>query len=121
MCWIKNRFLRRPVVGGIPVYRVNVTSVLAADSPEGAGLLWNSKVLYPCLATLLGEKHGDSYPLIPEQFLEPSPYTSSDLPPPPYICAACNGRVFVNQSQWQEHLKSRTHKKRIANLKKNAI
>ncbi|KAL5110896.1 tRNA dimethylallyltransferase [Taenia crassiceps] len=114
LSWINNRFLRRPALGGIPVYRLDVTPILTATSPEEAELIWNSKILEPCLATIRGES---SSQLIPEPFVEVSPTNFSELPSPPYICAACNGRVFVDPLQWEEHLNSRSHKKRVTSLK----
>ncbi|VUZ50681.1 unnamed protein product [Hymenolepis diminuta] len=116
--WINNRFIRRPAAGGIPVYRIDVTPFLTASTPEMAEFLWTSSVLEPCLATLRGECNPPA--LSPEPFIEPKPEFPSDssFPPPPYICASCNGRIFVNYSQFQDHLKSRTHKKRLASLKK---
>ncbi|EUB64389.1 tRNA dimethylallyltransferase [Echinococcus granulosus] len=56
-----------------------------------------------------------------EPFVEPSSADASEVPPPPYICAACKGRVFVNPLQWKEHLNSRSHKKRVATLKKQTV
>ncbi|KAM3179508.1 hypothetical protein ACTXT7_000397 [Hymenolepis weldensis] len=116
--WINNRFIRRPAAGGIPVYRIDVTPFLTASTPEIAQFLWTSSVLEPCLATLRGECSPPA--LSPEPFIEPKPDSLSDssAPPPPYICASCNGRIFVNYSQFQDHLRSRTHKKRLASLKK---
>nr|CUU98607.1 hypothetical transcript [Hymenolepis microstoma] len=119
--WINNRFIRRSATGGIPVYRIDVTPILTASTPEMVESLWTSLVLEPCLATLRGECSPPA--LSPEPFVEsnsePSSYSSS-IPPPPYICASCNGAIFVNYSQFQDHLGSRRHKKRLASLKKRA-
>ncbi|VDN96521.1 unnamed protein product [Rodentolepis nana] len=119
--WINNRFIRRPATGGIPVYRIDVTPILTASTSEMADSLWTSCVLEPCLATLRGECSPPA--LSPEPFVEPNPEPSSDsssIPPPPYICASCNGAIFVNYSQFQDHLSSRSHKKRLSSLKKRA-
>ncbi|KAL5970585.1 tRNA dimethylallyltransferase [Taenia solium] len=116
--WINNRFLRRPALGGIPVYRLDVTPILTATSPEEAELFWNSKIFEPCLATIRGESPSQ---LIPEPFVEVSSTNASEVSSPPYICAACNGRIFVDPLQWEEHLNSRSHKKRVTSLKNRTM
>ncbi|VDD83909.1 unnamed protein product [Mesocestoides corti] len=88
LTWIKNRFIRRPAAGGIPVYRVDVTSVFTATSVDVADSIWTSRVLLPCLAAIRGEVSSPA--LVPEEFIEPVslPADVSPVTPPPYICAA---------------------------------
>ncbi|BHF64070.1 tRNA dimethylallyltransferase [Sparganum proliferum] len=135
--WIIKRFLERPAEGGIPVYRLDVTNVLNRPdtSTTSQEALWSRDVLQPALRIVrsnlplaLREQLPDDQlpPPSPEPF-RPVAVASSPAAGdtetgglPPYICAACNGRIFVERQQWQAHLQSRLHKKRMSSLRKKA-
>ncbi|VDL88840.1 unnamed protein product [Schistocephalus solidus] len=138
--WIVKRFLQRPAEGAIPVYRLDVTNVLRrSDLPDTAATsqeeLWAHEVLQPALRILrsnlpltLRAKWPDDQlpPPAPEPFqpvavVPPVPSEGTETGGlPPYVCAACNGRIFVDRQQWQIHLHSRLHKKRISSLRKKS-
>lgn len=40
---------------------------------------------------------------------------------PPYVCSACSGRVFSRLEDWQAHVKSRSHQKRVSKLRKRVL
>lgn len=58
---------------------------------------------------------------ISEPFVTPSPSAPTLTTAGPFVCAACGGRVFVVVDQWEDHLKSRSHRKRLANLRKMGL
>lgn len=145
--WITNRFLRRPAAGGLPVYRIPVTDILRAD-PVSVPADWDRLVLAPVVRvvhdhlvrtgdTLMMENSNRSrlnelLTLCPADLAPlPEPFTSKtdngidpDSEPvsgPPYVCSACSDRAFSRLEDWQAHVKSRSHQKRVNKLRKRVL
>ncbi|CAH8828419.1 unnamed protein product [Trichobilharzia szidati] len=139
--WIRNRFLRRPVEGGIPVYRIDVTAFLQSGSID----IWNNSIVAPVVRLIYNElkKIGDSAFIedlkntdsiqslldicpenccpTPEPFsLVKSPSTPDDIQSP-FICSVCSGRIFTQKDGWEAHLKSKAHQKRTAKHRKRLL
>ncbi|XP_018649466.1 putative trna delta(2)-isopentenylpyrophosphate transferase [Schistosoma mansoni] len=138
--WIRNRFLRRPVEGSIPVYRIDVTDFLDSESPD----IWHKTIIAPTvrliynelmkidgllfenlkdndyLKSLLDICPEDSCPKA-ESFLLPKSFTESKDDNFPFICSICSNRIFTQIDGWEAHLKSRSHQKRAAKYKKRLL
>ncbi|KAH8850095.1 tRNA dimethylallyltransferase [Schistosoma japonicum] len=131
--WIRNRFLRRPVDGSIPVFRIDVTDFLSSESSDtwnkaifasAVRLVYNELIklddrLYEplkqntCLNSLL-KICPDSCCPKPELLLLPKPFVKSNNAESPFICSICSGKIFTQLDSWEAHLKSRSHQKRTA-------
>ncbi|VEL41488.1 unnamed protein product [Protopolystoma xenopodis] len=143
--WVRNRFLRRPVEGSIPVYRIDATQVLSITSlPQDSSAMgsadqhsdiWMRMVVAPAVR-IVYEAFGNSYhkydvPELPNLDeitklmaiscpLEPEPVQefSPNVYSSPLVCDSCGGRVFVDPAQWLLHIKSKRHKRRTDAIRK---
>ncbi|CAH8467935.1 unnamed protein product [Heterobilharzia americana] len=138
--WIRNRFLRRPMEGSIPVYRIDVTDFLQSESLE----IWNNSVVAPTVRLVYSELmktngfHLESLQNIDhlksllnicpedccpsaEPLLQPKLLFAPDGTQPPFICSICSGKVFTQIDAWQAHLKCKSHQKRAAKQRKRLI
>ncbi|RTG85432.1 tRNA dimethylallyltransferase, partial [Schistosoma bovis] len=126
--WIRNRFLRRPIEGSIPVYRIDVTDFLNSESPD----IWHKTIIAPIVRLVYNElikindllfenlKNNDYLKteslLLPKSFIESNNNNNS-----PFICSICSNRIFTQIDGWEAHLKSRSHQKRAAKYKKRLL
>ncbi|KAK4473512.1 hypothetical protein MN116_002874 [Schistosoma mekongi] len=131
--WVRNRFLRRPVDGSIPVFRIDVTDFLRSESSD----TWNKAIFASAVRLVYSEllKLDDSLyehlkentylnsllKICPESccpkaelLLLPKSFTKSSNAESPFICSICSGRIFTQLDSWEAHLKSRSHHKRTA-------
>ncbi|TNN09337.1 tRNA dimethylallyltransferase [Schistosoma japonicum] len=131
--WIRNRFLRRPVDGSIPVFRIDVTDFLSSESSD----TWNKAIFASAVRLVYNEliklddrlyeplKQNtylnsllkicpDSCCPKPELLLLPKPFVKSNNAESPFICSICSGKIFTQLDSWEAHLKSRSHQKRTA-------
>ncbi|XP_013410631.1 tRNA dimethylallyltransferase isoform X2 [Lingula anatina] len=101
--WIKNRLLRRPGQDVPAVYTVDATK------PEE----WDYAVLEPACHILETIMKGDVPLISPAQ----KEVKQSD-PVVHKICDICDGQILLTQSNWEGHLKSRKHLKRVYKKRK---
>ncbi|XP_048256101.1 tRNA dimethylallyltransferase-like [Haliotis rufescens] len=100
--WIRNRFLKRPGPGVLPVYGVDSTDVS----------LWADKVLKPACDILTAIQEDES-PGVPP--LESGGAVTEHV----YnVCDVCAGRVFTTLLEWEAHTSSRKHKRALSKQRK---
>ncbi|XP_070557081.1 tRNA dimethylallyltransferase-like isoform X2 [Ptychodera flava] len=97
--WVRNRFLKRP--GG------NVPAVYGLDTTDVDQ--WEETVLQPAFEIVQAVCQGET-PSIPPLPHEEAPNIDTNTS---HICDVCNGKLIVGQQQWQGHLRSRGHQKRL--------
>ncbi|KAF8563378.1 hypothetical protein P879_06688 [Paragonimus westermani] len=140
--WITNRFLRRPEFGCIPIYRLDVTECMKSTT-ELSSDSWDVKVLAPA-CRLIYEHLADSGALSQWVIGNPARLNALlDLCPPsarprpcdllpmcdesahsvdsPFSCTACGNRVFLRRADFEEHMRSRSHQKRISKLHRRQL
>ncbi|CAH8466042.1 unnamed protein product [Schistosoma turkestanicum] len=138
--WVRNRFLRRPVEGSIPVYRIDVTDFLNSESP----VTWNRTIVAPSIRLVYNELMKIDYSILEnlknndylkslleicpenscpktEPFLLPKSFIESNNTDSPFICSICSNRIFTQIDSWEAHLKSRAHQKRAIKYKKRLL
>ncbi|KAF5398199.1 tRNA dimethylallyltransferase [Paragonimus heterotremus] len=145
--WITNRFLRRPEFGCIPVYRLDVTESMKSTTGLSADS-WDVNILAPA-CRLVYDHLVDSGALA--QFVIGDLArlnTLLDLCPPsarprpcdllpmrdesahigagfsgdsPFSCTICGSRLFFRRADFEEHMRSRSHQKRISKLRRRQL
>ncbi|KAL7677755.1 hypothetical protein ACOME3_003992 [Neoechinorhynchus agilis] len=111
--WIKNRLLRDEGET-FDVHRIDCTSVLMETNS------FYSQIIQPCIQLIRNKFHGenielDNVKLVPKWKLDSS--TEKRYRFGHFVCNVCNGKTFNNEQQYEEHILSRSHKKRSQNLK----
>nr|XP_011441198.2 tRNA dimethylallyltransferase isoform X1 [Crassostrea gigas] len=99
--WIKNRLLRNKGHNYPPVYSMDSTDVSH----------WTEKVHDPAVQIVQDYMNG----VVPQQ--EPLPLQEYDNGAEFNECKACN-KTFVMRKEWNIHIKSAKHKKRLRSLRK---
>ncbi|XP_046554602.1 tRNA dimethylallyltransferase-like isoform X2 [Haliotis rubra] len=100
--WIRNRFLKRPGPGVVPVYGVDSTDVS----------LWADNVLKPACDILSAILQGENPAVLP---LEAGGALTEHV----YnVCDVCAGRVFTTLQEWNAHTNSRRHKRALSKQRK---
>ncbi|KAL5017399.1 hypothetical protein ScPMuIL_006988 [Solemya velum] len=105
--WIENRFLRRPGSDMPPVFGLDGTDLSK----------WEANVEAPALEIVKALMEGRQ-PL--HNHLQSC--GERENRPARNVCDVCDGRVFVTSKDWEAHLGSRRHKKRLqTERKKNQL
>ncbi|XP_071837581.1 tRNA dimethylallyltransferase-like isoform X2 [Apostichopus japonicus] len=106
--WIRNRFLKRP--------GENVPSVYGLDSTDPTR--WDELVYQPAVEILRALMEGEEPSNRPLERQEADNTLTDKVS---HVCKFCDGRIFVGSQQWQGHVTSRRHKKRVAGARKRSL
>ncbi|KAF7256772.1 hypothetical protein EG68_06371 [Paragonimus skrjabini miyazakii] len=145
--WITNRFLRRPEFGCIPVYRLDVTESMKSTTGLSSDT-WDINILAPA-CRLIFDHLVDSGALAQLVIGNPARLnTLLDLCPPSarprpcdflpmrddsaqigagssvdclFSCTVCGNRLFFRRADFEEHMRSRSHQKRISKLRRRQL
>lgn len=103
MSWIRNRFLKR--VGE------TVPDVFAINSTDGDK--WDSNVLQLAERVIASKCEGQPLPVKPLDRVKGQEETWTH-----HVCGVCNGRILRSDYEWEIHLRSRVHRRRVKATKK---
>ncbi|KAL3530419.1 hypothetical protein ACH5RR_009741 [Cinchona calisaya] len=110
----KRRLKRLQMLFGWNINYVDATEVIICVSND----LWAAQVVEPSVEVINSFLHDNACPEKPRNCSEEIKLIQRDLWTQ-YVCEACGNKVLRGAHEWEQHKQGRSHRKRIARLKKS--